>query len=50
MKKIVMVLALAWAWTAASAQEFNKVPLFWKWISDREVVFTYNGSFNGRTV
>ena len=45
MKRIFIACVLAWAWTAASAQEFNKVPLFWKWISDTEVAFTYNGSF-----
>ena len=28
----------------ASAGDFNKVPSSWKWISDREAVFSYDGS------
>ena len=30
---------------AASAQEFNVLPKAWKWISNTEAVFTYDGSF-----
>ena len=29
----------------AAAQEFNPVPRAWKWISDNEVLFTYDGTF-----
>ena len=29
----------------AMAQEFNAVPRAWKWISDREAAFSYDGSF-----
>ncbi len=41
---VVMLLAVA-----AGAQEFNKVPRAWKWISDREVVFTYDGTYQDST-
>ena len=30
---------------AAMAQEFNPVPRSWKWISDSEVLFTYDGTY-----
>ena len=30
---------------AAFAQEFNDVPRAWKWVSDDEVVFSYDGSY-----
>ena len=30
---------------AASAREFNSIPQAWKWISDREVAFTYDLTF-----
>lgn len=29
----------------AAAQEFNDVPKTWKWLSDTEVVFSYDGSY-----
>ena len=29
----------------AVAQEFNEVPKAWKWVSDREVIFTYDGTY-----
>ena len=45
MKKIVLTLILGLVPALAPAQEFNRIPLFWKWISDTEVAFTYNGSF-----
>lgn len=32
---------------AASAQEYQDVPIAWKWISDTEAAFTYNGRFTG---
>ena len=33
----------------AAAQEFNKVPKAWKWISDNEAVFTYDGTYTDST-
>ena len=41
---ILMVLA-----TSAGAQEFNKVPRAWKWVNDKEVVFTYDGTYEDST-
>ena len=29
----------------AAAQEFNDIPKAWKWVSDAEVVFTYDGTY-----
>ena len=46
MKRIIVsVIALMLAVVLAGAQEFNKMPRTWKWISDSEVLFTYDGSF-----
>ena len=36
---------MAAACVGAWAQEFNKVPRAWKWVSDREVMFTYDGTY-----
>ena len=33
----------------AGAQEFNEIPKAWKWVSDREVVFTYDGTYYDST-
>jgi len=44
MKKIWIVILMMSA-VAASAQEFNVLPKAWKWISNTEAVFTYDGSF-----
>ena len=30
----------------AAAQEFNKIPKAWKWLSDTDAVFSYDGSYN----
>ncbi len=45
MKKLlsfVFMLSLA---AGAAAQEFNPVPRAWKWISPKEVIFTYDGTY-----
>ena len=45
MKRILFTaLMFAMAFTAA-AQEFNRIPVSWKWIGDKEVLFSYDGSF-----
>ena len=36
---------LGFAAFSAAAQEFNPIPKAWKWISDEDVVFTYDGSY-----
>ena len=45
MKKVWMLLVAASMTVVAVAQEFNKIPASWKWIGDREVLFTYDGSY-----
>ena len=49
MKRLVLSVLMAAACVGAWAQEFNKVPLAWKWINDREVVFSYNGIYTDST-
>ena len=46
MKRIVavMVLVAGMVWSAA-AKEFERVPRAWKWLSDREAIFSFDGSF-----
>lgn len=41
---VVLVIALVMA-AGAMAQEFNPVPRAWKWIGDKEVMFSYDGTF-----
>ena len=31
--------------SSAWAQEFNAVPRAWKWLNNREAIFSYDGSF-----
>lgn len=40
-----MTIALSLSCLAVGAQEFNRVPMAWKWISPKEVAFTFNGSY-----
>ena len=47
MKKILVSLCLLALALSASAQVFNDVPAAWKWLSDREVAFSYDGRFSG---
>ena len=48
MKRIITsALAIALAAQMAAAQEFERIPFVWKWISGTEVAFTYDGTFNG---
>ena len=49
MKRIGLMIAVMLLAVVAGAQEFNKVPRAWKWISDREVVFTYDGTYQDST-
>jgi len=30
---------------ASGAQEFERIPVAWKWLSDKEAAFTFNGSY-----
>ena len=45
MKRITLILCLAAMSLSAIAQEFNQVPRSWKWVSQDEVVFTYDGTY-----
>ena len=45
MKRIILMLSVATMSLSALAQEFNKVPRAWKWTSQDEVVFTYDGTY-----
>ena len=45
MKKVILSLALAALVSSAFAQEFNRTPMAYKWLNDKEVIFTYNGRF-----
>ena len=40
----MMVLAAGLVWSAA-AKEFESVPRAWKWLNNREAIFSYDGSF-----
>jgi dipeptidyl-peptidase-4 len=45
MKKVLVTLALAALASSAFAQEFNRMPIAYKWLGDKEVAFTYNGRY-----
>ena len=45
MKRIVLIFVLSVAAMSAAAKEFEKVPRAWKWISEKEAIFSYDGSF-----
>ena len=49
MKRLILTLALAVLVSAASAQEFNRMPFVYKWLGDKEVVFSYNGMYTDDT-
>ncbi|MBR5499861.1 MAG: DPP IV N-terminal domain-containing protein [Bacteroidales bacterium] len=49
MKRIVLSVLMVAACVGAWAQEFNAVPRAWKWVSDREVMFTYDGTYYDST-
>ena len=45
MKKILWLIAMVMIAVTVSAQEFNRIPRAWKWTGDKEVLFTYDGTF-----
>ena len=45
MKKTHIVLALLLAATVAQAQEYTPIPVACKWLNNKEVAFTYDGTF-----
>ena len=44
-KNILLSTIFALVALCTSAQEFNPIPLSWKWIGNEEVIFTYNGTY-----
>ena len=45
-KKVVLLMVLSvLTATGAWAQEFNRMPRAWKWISAEDVIFTYDGTY-----
>ena len=45
MKKIFLLVCLAVVMAlTAGAKEFEKVPVAWKWLNEREAIFSYDGS------
>ena len=49
MKKIALIVIAALTAVGAIAQEFNRIPYSWKWIGDKEVLFSYDGTFADST-
>ena len=48
MKKIfISIFVIAAAAIAATGQQFNEIPMAYKWVSGNEVAFSYDGSFKG---
>ena len=45
MKRIIVVLLAAMMAAGAVAQEFNPIPLAWKWLDADDVIFTYDGTY-----
>ena len=46
-KRLVSIAVLLLGLSAvAVADEFERIPFMWKWVSNERVVFTYDGSFN----
>lgn len=48
MKRLLFVIAVCVS-VAAGAQEFNRIPVSWKWTADSDVLFTYDGTFADST-
>ena len=49
MKNILLTIICTLLAVSAGAREFNPVPRMWKWVSEREVVFTFDGTFEDST-
>ena len=49
MKRIVLMLVSLMMTAAAFGQEFNRIPIAWKWVDDDEVIFTYDGTYEDST-
>ena len=49
MKKYLAAMIFGLFAMSAGAQGFKQVPKAWKWVSDREVMFTYDGTYYDST-
>ena len=49
MRRFLVIISMLLMVVAAKAQEFNRVPSAWKWINEKEVLFTYNGTYTDST-
>ena len=49
MKNTLLTVICALLTLSAGAREFNPVPRMWKWVSERDVVFTFDGTFEDST-
>lgn len=49
MKRIVLMMASLMIAMAASGQEFNRIPMEWKWVDNDEVIFSYDGTYEDST-
>ena len=45
MRRLTVIISVLLVTVAVRAQEFNQVPRAWKWINEKEVLFTYDGTF-----
>ena len=45
MKKFIVVMLAAMVAASALAQEFNKIPVAWKWLDADDVIFTYDRTY-----
>ena len=49
MKRIIVAALAALMAVGAMAQEFNPIPLRWKWLDADDVIFTYDGTYADTT-
>ena len=49
MKRIIVAALMALMAVGAMAQEFNPIPLRWKWLDADDVIFTYDGTYADTT-
>ena len=45
MKRTILIISMLTLTLGMWAQEFNAVPRAWKWIGQKEVIFTYDGTY-----
>ena len=45
MKRTILIISMLTLALGMCAQEFNAVPRAWKWIGQKEVIFTYDGTY-----